>query len=206
GVDAFHYAAVPGIIDLHRALIKNAAVIMGCGEFELATTYAHLSGSPDSDPLVPLFRSRVEVEAGDLDEARSSALEAYTSLRGSNNPLRHLAHQNLISINVIAARYDVAVPLAESLVDSDAPEELRKIGRAVILAVQASLDGSLVDYERALRKLEREQRAVDVPHYLGITLLNSAVVNNARGVFKAASHQAAEACDLLRPSGKSNEL
>jgi hypothetical protein len=85
------------------------------------------------------------------------------------------------------------VRLAAETVD----HQLRQIALATLLTIEASTHGSVRELDTVLSELEASQRATGQNHYLGVTLLNRAIVGMVAGDVPRALGQATEAADLL---------
>lgn len=202
---AYHYDAIKATDDLQRVLVESAPTIMARGEFDVASHYADALGHADTDPAREMFASRVALDRGAPAEALRHAQTAYDATRSAKAGIRGLATANLLTMNFAVGDRGAAHDLAEQLIRSDAPEGLIAIAKASKAALDACDTGRLDEYQSVLEQMEQEQRASRSTHYLGVTLLNLAVVAQARGRANEALDRSRVAAELLTSGSRRGE-
>ena len=205
-VSAHHWAVAGNTTDLHRLLVSNAASIMATGEFASAAAYVDGIHIDASSPVFDLFISRIELDEGRTESALSRAASAHSLLTATHDDLRYLALSNLASINLALGHLELAYELFTQLAGSDAPANLREIGRATLTMLNASIGGPLDDYQASLSEMETRQRRDGRTHYLAITLLNGGVLAQTRGDPRTAADKSREAISLLQTGPRGGEL
>jgi len=109
-------------------------------------------------------------------------------------------------MTMLAGDLNDAVDLSELLESPSAPPELVDIAIATRLAVGVASAGRLDEYQQHLTKMESRQRKTSSRHYLGVTLLNGAIMALMRGQARLAVTKSAEAMELLRDGPRRSEF
>jgi DNA-binding SARP family transcriptional activator len=104
---------------------------------------------------------------------------------------------NRISIDFMLGQLEAADRNARELAASDAPTEIVEMANAIVLCLDASIEGELDKYDEVLSRIEKRQRASRNLHYLGITLLDRSMVAQCRGDAGGALAASSEAVDLI---------
>ena len=178
---AYHFAAADDMADL--GLVVQAAVptIMGSGEFALAESYV-LRAGPENNAAFELFVSRMELHRGRTDSALVHAeLAVETAMTRDDDTLADHALLNLIAVLQVNGQLETQRDVAELLANRTTSTILRSIARGAVAMLDASMRGSLEEYRAALLDMAVEQEAKGLRHYVGITWLNVADVDCARG-------------------------
>lgn len=178
---AYHFAEAGDLDDLSAVIQAAVPTIMGSGEFALAESYVLRTG-PDDNAAFELFVSRMELQRGRTETALAHAeLAVDTAMRTDDQTLADHALLNLIAVLHIAGHLVACRDVAELLANRTSSPTLGAIARAVGAIIDGSVDANLDDVRLLLLDMPAEQERSGLRHYLGITWLNIADVDCARG-------------------------
>jgi len=198
---AHHFAAAGDLEDLHRVLVAAIGDIMGGGGFALAESYVDRHPELGTDPAFGLFLSRRDLYNGDFDRALAraeSAVDAFPPELDSR--ISHFALANLSSVKILSGRFAESVEIAQALTDLDPDTELALIAAATLAIADGSLEGSLDVVNGILEAGLRIQTDRLHHHYRGISHLNLALNDQARGRAQSGLAHADDALQLLADS------
>ena len=147
-----------------------------------------------------LLRSRLAIQRSDAAEALSLAEEAHRADPESNAALLNLATARTLAGDIAGAVE------ANRLLEKSGPSDLSDLGQAYQRVLDASLRGPLHDAEADLRRLASELRVDGRHHFLGVALLNLALVQTGQGEGALALQASSEAVHVLAASSSGVEL
>ena len=156
------------------------------------------SGLPGLSGLV--IRSRIAQRRASVEEALALAERAWESDRTSS-----LALMNLMAVRTVAGDIAGALEAGRLLAKSGSPHDAA-LGRAYQAALETSCSGSIDVALAQVESLVQTQRDLGVDHYLGVSLLNLALLRLATAEFDRALANAEEATALLSGSSAGMEL
>ncbi|MEA2537403.1 MAG: hypothetical protein QOF11_1637 [Chloroflexota bacterium] len=178
---AYHFAAADDMADLGTVVQAAVPTIMGSGEFALAESYVLRIGA-ENNAAFELFVSRMELHRGRTDSALVHAeLAVDTAMTSDDDTLTDHALLNLIAVLHVSGQLETERDVAELLTNRTGSRILRSIARGVGAILDASLQASLDDVRRLLLEMAVDQEANGLRHYVGITWLNIADIDLARG-------------------------
>jgi DNA-binding SARP family transcriptional activator len=178
---AYHFAAADDMADLGVVIQAAVPTIMGSGEFALAESYVLQAGS-DNNAALELFVSRMELHRGHTEGALIHAeLAVETAMQWDDDTLADHALLNLIAVLHASGHLEAVRDVAELLASRTASSVLRSIARGAVAMLDASVRANLEEVRTLLMKMAVEQEAQGLRHYVGITWLNVAEVDCARG-------------------------
>jgi LuxR family maltose regulon positive regulatory protein len=147
-----------------------------------------------------VLKSRLALQRGDRSESLVLAETAWTS-----DPTSTAAILSLITARHFSG--DVAGALeASRRLDAGAESTLASIARAYEHTMASSVGGSMDRAAKTLRSLAETLRRESRDHFLGVTLLNLALVEVARGSIEEALQWSDEAVELLGKTSAGVEL
>jgi DNA-binding SARP family transcriptional activator len=177
---AYHFAAADDVVDLGIVVQAAVPTIMGSGDFALAESYVQRAGSDNA--AFELFVSRMELHRGRTDSALAHAeLAVETAMRWDDEALADHALLNLIAVLHVTAQFETERDVAELLARRTTSATLRSIAQGVAAILDASEGASLDDVKAMLMRMAVEQEQGGHRHYVGITWLNIADIDCARG-------------------------
>ena len=147
-----------------------------------------------------VLRSRVAFQLSEASEALSLAEAAHRA-----DPVSNTALLNLASARTLAGDIAGAVE-ANRLLEQSGPSELSDLGKAYQRVLDASLQGALHDAVGDLRRLASDLRRDERHHFLGVALLNLALVYIGQGEGALALQAASEAVHALAATSSRVEL
>jgi DNA-binding SARP family transcriptional activator len=178
---AYHFAEAGDMADLGIVIQAAVPTIMGSGEFALAESYV-LRADPENNTAFELFISRMELHRGRTDSALAHAeLAVDVGMRSDDQALADHALLNLIAVLHVTGRLEVSRDVAELLAARTLSPMLRSIARGVVAILAGSVDANLDDVRAMLVEMAAEQERSGFRHYVGITWLNVADIDCARG-------------------------
>ena len=179
---AHHFAAAGDIDELHRLVEASVPSIMAGGDFAIAESFIDRLPDGRTWPIFDMVLSRMELRRDRLREAVRLA-EAAVSAQRSADPgaLLDQALANLQSVYYQAGMIEAAIAVGEELRSTGRSKPLVEIGWALILLMDASVDGTLGAPLALLHQMADRQRSSGDLHYLGITQINIAEVERALG-------------------------
>jgi ATP/maltotriose-dependent transcriptional regulator MalT/DNA-binding SARP family transcriptional activator len=197
---ARHYLAADRPDEAERVLAHAIESILATGAYEAAQDIASglVAGLGGTAGLI--LRSRLAQQRSAIAEALELAEEAWATEPSSSAALVNLATARMLAGDIAGALE------AGRLLEVSASAEIAALARAFQRILETSLIGSLDAAHRELRDLAvvlRERKAL---HYLGVCLLNSALIQLARGNPQDALNDSDEAITSLVTSGAVNEL
>jgi DNA-binding SARP family transcriptional activator len=195
-----HYLAAERADEAERVLSHAIEAILATGAYESADDIARgLVGGLGGTPGL-ILRSRLAQQRAALSEALKLAEDAWAGAPDSSAAL-----VNLATARVLAG--DIAGALdAIRLLEASASADIAPLARSFRQMIETSLAGSLDVAYRDLEELAVSMRARGALHYLGVCLLNGALIQLSRGDHEAALADADEAVASLLASGSINEL
>lgn len=188
----YHYAAAGDTADLHRMLDSSIENIVGTGEIALAADYLARFPPDITTANYEIIRSRQAANAGDI---RTSV--AYARNAVALDPASEAAAMNMLGSQFQAGDLAPALGLAERLATTASSVTLRQIGAATQSVLEVSLDGDLDQGLTVLASLTDLARRQGHVHYVGVSLLNSALLRKAQGAADEALRNATDAIDAL---------
>jgi ATP/maltotriose-dependent transcriptional regulator MalT/DNA-binding SARP family transcriptional activator len=203
---AYHLAAADDTADL--GLVVQAAVptIMGSGDFALAESYVQRT-APENNAAFELFVSRMELHRGNLDRVLTHAEAAVDIALAGNKPeLVDHTLSNLASALYMLGELEDAREVAETLARRTESPVLTQIAHAVAALLDGSVDGNLDEIRSFFVSMAREQEKRGLRHYVGVTWLDVADLDRARGNGPDALEAAARAIDALSASSAGFEV
>ena len=203
---AYHFAAADDMADLGSVVQAAVPTIMGSGEFALAESYV-LRAGPENNAAFELFVSRMELHRGRTESALTHAeLAVDTAMRLNDPELTDHALANLATAFFMLGQLESAREVAETLGRRTASPVLRPIAAGIVHLMDGSLDGDLEEIRSFLLRMAEEQERRGLRHYLGVTWLNIADLERARGRGGEALHAATRAMDDLRATSAGLEV
>ncbi len=203
---AYHLAAAEDMTDLGVIVQAAIAKIMGSGEFALAEAYAERAAS-EHNGAFELLRSRMELHRGHLDRALRFAEAAVDSaMRSEDDQLADHALLNLIAVLHITGSLEAARDVAELLAGRTSSPMLRSIAESILAVSSGSLDGNVDEIRATLLDLAAEQERSGLGHYVGITWLNIADIDCARGDSAGALAASTRAIEALSATSAGIEV
>jgi LuxR family maltose regulon positive regulatory protein len=203
---AYHLAAADDMADL--GLVVQAAVptIMGSGEFALAESYVQRAG-PENNAAFELFVSRMELHRGHMDSVLAHAESAVEIALSLDDPeLTDHALANLSSALYMLGELEGAREVAETLARRTESPVLLPIAGAVVALLDGSVDGNLDEIRSFFVAMAKEQERRGLRHYVGVTWLDVADLDRARGSGPDALEAATRAIDALSASSAGLEV
>ena len=203
---AYHFAEAGDLDDLSAVIEAAVPTIMGSGEFALAESYVLRTG-PDNNAAFELFVSRMELQRGKTQTALAHAeLAVDTAMQADDQTLADHALLNLIAVLHVAGHLEACRDVAELLATRTVSSTLRAIARAIGAIIDGSVDANLDDVRVMLLDMPAEQERSGLRHYVGITWLNIADVDCARGDAKEALVAATRAIHELSATSAGLEV
>ena len=203
---AYHFAEAGDLDDLSAVIEAAVPTIMGSGEFALAESYVLRTG-PDNNAAFELFVSRMELQRGKTRTALAHAeLAVDTAMQADDQTLADHALLNLIAVLHVAGHLEACRDVAELLATRTVSSTLRAIARAIGAIIDGSVDANLDDVRVMLLDMPAEQERSGLRHYVGITWLNIADVDCARGDAKEALVAATRAIHELSATSAGLEV
>lgn len=191
-----------GAVEPAQHVIANALErVLATGAYsaaqELVNELPHgvLAGAPGL-----VLRSRLAVQEADYVEGLSLADEAWRAQPDLTAVLLNLVHARTLAGDVSGA-----LSVSEIL-ENSGPSVLSAVGRAYQKLMNASLDGSLSAADQELSALVTQFQGVEHQHFLGVTLLNLAMIRLAQGAAATAVDAASDAIDALSATSAGGEL
>jgi DNA-binding SARP family transcriptional activator len=179
---------------------------MGSGEFALAESYVQRAG-PENNAAFELFVSRMELHRGHISAARSHAeLAVETALRSEDAALADHSLLNLIAVLHVTGQLEASKDVAEVLADRTSSPILRAIARGVVAILAGSVDANLDEIRDVLVGMAADQERSGFRHYVGITWLNVADIDCARGDAQGALAASTRAIHELAATSDSIEV
>ena len=192
--------------DLGTVVQAAVPTIMGSGEFALAESYAQRAG-PDDNAAFELFLSRMELHRGQTESAlRRAELAVDRAMRSDDDPLADHALLNLVAVLHITGRLEESHDVAELLASRTSSPILRSIANGAIAVIAASVDADLDETRALLVGMVEEQDRTGLKHFVGITSLNLAEIDCARGDAAGALAASTRAVAELAASSAGIEL
>jgi LuxR family maltose regulon positive regulatory protein len=196
----FHFSAAADYTDLHRVLAGSVESIVGAGEVALASEYLSRFPSSQTTAGFEIIRSRQAGSKGDVPAAVAHARSAVAL-----EPESDAAIGNLMQALFLIGGLNEARALASRLASSAQSSTLRNVGAATWHLLNASSDGHLEEALEALARVTEESRRSGLTHYEGVSLLNSALIQRARGAATESLRDASDAVDALSRSSSGVE-
>ena len=198
---AHHYAEASQALDLARVLDASIQTIVAVGAVASALEIVgRVPEIPDSAAIV-ILRSRTATATGDVQQTIRLARRAVEL-----DPDNEVAVGNLLSANVLAGEMVEGRRLAKQLAESARDPLVREIAEAAAVLIDTSLDYDLKEARALFEGMAVRFHAANQPHYEGISWLNAAIVNRARGALDQSLANAAKAIDALSTTASVNEL
>ena len=170
---------------------------MGAGEFALA---ASLLGPPVGQPSASyeLFASRMDLHRGHAIGAIGHAEVAVDlTLQLENRELTDYALANLVNVLFQSGKLERAREVAETLRQRTDSAVLKPISGAMIALVDGSRDANLDEIRATLIDLASQHARSGLGYYAGITWLNIADLERARGELASTAEAARLAIEAL---------
>jgi ATP/maltotriose-dependent transcriptional regulator MalT/DNA-binding SARP family transcriptional activator len=203
---AYHYAAAEDLTELGAVVQQAVPTIMGSGEFALAETYVLRTG-PDNNAVFEVFLSRMELHRGHTTSALSHAEVAVeTAMRSDDETLADHSLLNLIAVSYVAGQLEVSRDVADVLAGRTRSQILRSISRGVVAVLAGSIDANLDETREMLIGMAAEQEQGRFRHYAGVSWLNVADIDCARGDGLAALAAANRAIQELMATSAGIEV
>ena len=178
---AYHFAEAGDMADLGIVIQAAVPTIMGSGEFALAESYVQRA-DPENNTAFELFVSRMELHRGRTDSALAHAeLAVDIGMRSDDQTLADHALLNLIAVLHVTGQLEVSRDVADLLAARTSSPMLRSLARGVVAILAGSVDGNLDDVRAMLVEMASDQERSGFRHYVGITWLNVADIDCARG-------------------------
>jgi ATP/maltotriose-dependent transcriptional regulator MalT/DNA-binding SARP family transcriptional activator len=202
---AYHFAAADDVDDLGIVVQAAVPTIMGSGDFALAESYVQRAGAENA--AFELLVSRMELHRGRTDSALTHAeLAVETAMKSDDQLLVDHALLNLIAVLHITAQFETVRDVAGLLARRTSSPTLRSIAQATVAILDASEHASLGEVRTMLVGMAIEHERGAHRHYLGVTLLNIADIEIARGDAQAALAASTRAIQELAVSSAGIEI
>ncbi len=202
---AYHFAAAEDLVDLGIAVQVAVPTIMGSGDFALAESYVHRAGTETA--AFDLLVSRMDLHRGRTDSALTHAERAVeTAMRADDELLVDHALLNLIAVLHVTAQFETVRDVAGLLAERTSSATLKSIAEATVAVLDASEQGSLEEVRAMLHQMAVEQERGGHRHYLGVTWLNLADIDIARGDPASALSASSRAIQELASSSAGLEV
>ena len=203
---AYHFAAADDMADLGTVVQAAVPTIMGSGEFALAESYV-LHAGPENNAALELFVSRMELHRGHTEGALVHAeLAVETAMHLNDQELSDHALANLATALFMLGQLESAREVAQTLGQRTTSPILRPIATGIVQLIDGSLDGDLEEIRSSLLRMAEEQERRGLRHYVGVTWLNIADLERARGRGADALQAATKAMDALKATSAGLEV
>jgi LuxR family maltose regulon positive regulatory protein len=203
---AYHFAAADDVTDLGIVVQAAVPTIMGSGEFALAESYVQRIGS-ENNAAFELFVSRMDLHRGKLDTVLARAEAAVEiAMSVDDAELTDHALANLSSTYYVLGELESAREVAITLQRRAASPVLRPIAAAIVALIDGSVDANLDDVRSLFLTMASQQEDKGLRHYAGVTWLNIADLDRARGSGAEALEAATRAIDALSSSSDGIEV
>lgn len=203
---AYHYAAAEDFTDLQAVVQAAVPTIMGGGEFALAESYIQQTAATENAAF-ELFLSRMELHRGSLETALTHAESAVDiAMRSEAEGLADHALANLITVLFASGDLEKSREVAELLTARTPWPVLASISEAVAAMVDGSVSGDLDEARSRFMQMAEDHENRGLRHYAGITWLNLADTERARGDAAGALFAASKAVDALSTSSQGFEV
>jgi DNA-binding SARP family transcriptional activator len=197
----YHYEAAHNISSLHRVLDSAIDSIAGQGRYEVAADYLRRYEPSGPRASFEIVASRVEFQRGNFDTALNHANRAVALEPGSDAAL-----SNSITMHGHVGNLEQSWELAKQLAATAGSPLYRSIAQARCLMYEASLDGPLSNGIAYLSDLALRSEADRLTHFAGVSRLNIAILEQARGDSDAAYLNADQAIVALGNAYEGAEL
>jgi tetratricopeptide (TPR) repeat protein len=179
----------------------HLGTILGTGAITVAAELVARADTSDGSFAVEVIQSRVARNEGDAATVMRHAKRAYELAPNSE----------LVAINLAGGAYfagdvELAMELARQLAASPNRTLFRDIGVALALMMESSVGGNVQRIATHLEDLAVQHRASGHVHYEGVSLLNAALMHQARGDAEAVLRDSSAAIDALREGSSVAEL
>jgi DNA-binding SARP family transcriptional activator len=198
---AHHWMEADRGTDVLRVVEANLETIVASGAFSLAAEFFASVRGHTPTAASEVIASRQASHEGDLEQVVAHAESAAVI-----DPRNDVVVANLIASNILTGNLVAAGELAESLRSSARSPLMRKIGAAVKVLFQATIDGDVLDAAQLFVELAEESRASSHGHFEGVSELNAAIALIPAGAFGDAATHAQSAIDTLSTTRSGNEL
>lgn len=203
---AHHYAAAADLDELMTVIEEAVPEIMGGGEFALAESYVQQTSATGNAPF-ELLRSRMELYRGSVEAALEHAEAAVdAAMRSNDDTLIDHALLNLIAALYAHGRIGSSRDVARALAARTSSAPLRDIATAVVALADGSLDANLDEIREQLIAMAGDQDRRGLIHFAGITWLNIADLDRARGDAQGSQEASTKAIEALSTSSASFEV
>lgn len=200
-VSTRHYLAGGQPQAAKRVLEEALEIIFATGAYDAAQDLATALASDSLSATVELLiRSRVAQQRGALEEGRALAEEAWAQDPGSSAALL-----NLVTARSLAGDVPAALE-ANRILEDSTHTELAEIGRAFQRTMEASVAGPLDVAVKDILQISARHRDRGRLHYLGVSALNLALIELARGRWEEGIASADEAIASLSKTSAGVEL
>jgi LuxR family maltose regulon positive regulatory protein len=205
GVDwraaCYHFDAARNIRGIHDVLDRAIDSIAGQGGYELAASYLRRFEPETTTASFEIIASRMEFRAGNFDAAVKRAGQAVAL-----QPELDVAISNAITLYGNTGLYRESWELAKRLADSGTSSLYRTIARASCSMYEGSIDGPLGDEIEFLLELAGRSEADELTQFAGVSHLNIALAEQARGNAETALAHADRAISALLQTHQAAEL
>ncbi|MEO8228265.1 MAG: BTAD domain-containing putative transcriptional regulator [Chloroflexota bacterium] len=203
---AYHFAAADDMADLATVVQAAVPTIMGTGEFALAESYVLRVGA-QNNAAFELFVSRMDLYRGRTDSARKHAeLAVEKAMSWNQATIADHALLNLITVLHVGGDLETEHEVAELLATRTTSSIVRAIARAVVAILDGSTTANLDEVRTMLLEMAAEQEASGLRHYVGITWLNVADIDCARGDTASALSASTRAIQELSATSSGIEV
>jgi DNA-binding SARP family transcriptional activator len=197
----YHFEAAGNIEALHEVIDASIDNIAGQGGYEAADSYLQRHAPTRARASFEVIGSRIEFRRGDFKAAvrrADRAVELQPDLDAAvSNSITMLGH-----VGDTEGCWERAKQHAETA----STHLYRTISRARCLMYEASLDGSLAESIRSLEELATQSSTDALTHFAGVSHLNLAIIEQARGNFATALRHADTAILELGEAFEDTEL
>ena len=194
---AHHYASAGDTRQVREVVEGAVPSIMGTGEFALAASFLEHTADEGSAPQ-QLLASRMDLHRGQSASALRHAETAVDlALSLDDRELGDYALANMVNVLYQGGELDKAREVAETLSQRTNSAVLKPISVGMISLIDGSRDANLDDIRAALVELAGQHERTGLGYYAGITWLNIADLDRARGDIAASERAARLSIDAL---------
>jgi ATP/maltotriose-dependent transcriptional regulator MalT len=198
---AYHFREARQLEDVLLVMERHVGSIVGTGAFVTAAELMDAASEVRDSAAVEVLKSRVAKSDGDAAAVMRHASRAYEL-----DPDSELVTINLAGAAYFAGDVTTAMSIAKRLGQSGSSSLFRDIGVAMALMMEASVGGDLERIAKHLEDLAERHRASGHAHFEGVSLLNAALMHQARGDAEAVLRDASAAASAFQESSSNSEL
>jgi ATP/maltotriose-dependent transcriptional regulator MalT/DNA-binding SARP family transcriptional activator len=198
---AYHFGAAGQSSQVHAVLRRHIESIVGSGEVVRAAEFLAEFPPLESAAEFEIIRSRRAGLAFEFGSALAHARRAIELDPGSDP-----AKANLLATYFLVGDLTKASELAANLARAGDTALAKNVGQATYDVIQASMSGLFSDASTSIESVRVESQTAGLTHYVGVALLDMALLERARGNTAKTTECATGAMDALERSSSGSEL